>query len=641
MRKIVLILRSIILVLLFIGNKTSYCQNTIDVKDPFFDSNLNRVIYFYEDESRKLDIKEVQSIPFEYYGKDGVLNLGYSNDAVWLKLSLYNPGEEDFEKIVYIDKYLTDSVWLYYHEAGEWKSIMSGALVKNEKFSYNSKGIYFPISIPPKDTSHYYLRFVSSFAKQYAVSLIDEPQIYAGDVKESIILSFYAGAVIIITLYNMLLGFSIKDKLYFHYALANISALMAMLSIRGLLVYLIPGNYLFLGPYISATIIGFYPVCAANFNIRILQLRKYSLPGYFLMMFVIVMSVTVVVSLIFYRASGRIMNYNLINIINMISPVFALIAGILAFKNGSRYARYYLIAWTSFLASAALFALANSAIIESNLVTNNLYILGSAVEFLLMSFALADRYNTIQKERNKLEIQTDTLNKANNQKDRLFSIISHDLRSPLSSLKALTTLLDPKMLKEEELYKLRMEIIGRINNIGDVILNLLDWSKGQMSGARSLPEHFDFNLLSSEILDLYQERIEKKGIMAYNHVEPDCKVFADMNQVRIILRNLIGNSIKFSRKGDKIELTSQSGGDNKVLITVSDSGVGIKQSKIQDIFRMHSESTAGTSGEKGVGLGLALVKEYIEMNQGEIWANSEVGKGTRFYFTLPLKKESE
>lgn len=627
------------MILVFIGNKGLYAQNIIDLNNLSLESNLNRNIYFFDDESREIDITDVQSVPFEYHGKEGVLNLGYNNNVVWLRFSLFNPGQEELEKIVKIDKFLTDSAWLYFQDKGEWKSLLSGSLVENEAADYRKKGIYFPISIPAGDTSHYYLKVVSSFTKQFNISLVEEPQIYESDVNEAIILSFYAGAVIIITLYNMLLGFSIKDKLYFHYALANVSALLAMLSIRGVFIYILPIKYLLLGPYISATLIGLYPVFAANFNIRILQLRKYSLPGYYLMVLVIGFSITIVISLIFYRASGTVMNYYLINLVNMISPVFALLAGILAFKGGSRYAKYYLIAWTSFLASATLFALANSAVIESNLITNNLYILGSVIEFLLMSFALADRYNSIQKERNKLEVKADLLNVSNKQKDKLFSIISHDLRSPLSSLKALASMLDPKLLKEEELNKLRMEIIGRINNIGDVILNLLDWSKGQMSGARTSPENIDIRLLTTEILSNYQDRLEKKGIIAINQVEANCQIYADLNQVRIILRNLVGNSIKFSRPGDKIEVSSQNGGNDKVLITVRDNGVGIRKNKIKEIFSIHSESTAGTSGERGVGLGLALVKEYVEMNQGEIWVNSEPGKGARFYFTLPNNPE--
>ncbi len=246
------------------------------------------------------------------------------------------------------------------------------------------------------------------------------------------------------------------------------------------------------------------------------------------------------------------------------------------------------------------------------------------------------RTSEVMSQKREIEQQASLLTKTNEQKNRLFSIISHDLRSPLASLQAITTLLDPEILQKEDLENTRNEISQRINNLSDMMNGLLNWAKQQMEGEKTSPESFDLSTLSQEIVQLYEERAEAKGVSLKRRIMPNSLVYGDLNQARAILRNLVGNAIKFTNQDDAIEILSEPNDSGGMTIMVRDTGVGMDSEKASDLFNIHPESTVGTSGEKGIGLGLILAQEFVEKNGGKIWVESKLGEGSTFYFTLPL-----
>lgn len=249
---------------------------------------------------------------------------------------------------------------------------------------------------------------------------------------------------------------------------------------------------------------------------------------------------------------------------------------------------------------------------------------------------VALRTAEVTEQKREIEKQAAMLRKTNEQKNKLFSIISHDLRSPLTSLQAITTLLDPEILQKEDLENTRNEISQRINNLSDMMNGLLSWAKQQMEGEKTSPQSFDLSVLSQEVIRLYEEQAVAKEVSLKSQVEPSSLVFGDINQVRTVLRNLVGNAVKFTNRGEMVVVSSKLGQAGKMTVVVQDTGVGMDQEKAENLFDIHSESTVGTSGEKGVGLGLILAREFVEKNGGKIWAESQPGEGSTFYFTLPL-----
>ena len=252
---------------------------------------------------------------------------------------------------------------------------------------------------------------------------------------------------------------------------------------------------------------------------------------------------------------------------------------------------------------------------------------------------VALRTEEVLDQKKEIENQAVLLKEANDQKNKLFSIISHDLRSPLSSLKGIIHMLDPKILNKDDLEEIRNEISARINGLSDVMINLLDWAKGQMEGATFYPEHFDLAGLCNEMIQLYEVAAKEKGVTLRNKVKSGSMVFADLNQVRVILRNLIENALKFTDRDDAIEISSSKDEDAKMTIMVRDTGLGMSKNKVESLFSFQTKPVPGTGGEKGVGLGLLLVKEFVEKNGGSVWLESEPGKGSAFFFTLPILQD--
>jgi signal transduction histidine kinase len=228
----------------------------------------------------------------------------------------------------------------------------------------------------------------------------------------------------------------------------------------------------------------------------------------------------------------------------------------------------------------------------------------------------------------------------NSAKDKLFSIIAHDLKNPFFGIIGMSEIL------EEDFYELDdMEKIKYIKDINEmakstyqILENLLEWSRQETGTIEFSPKSFDINSLINESIHSVKQQIELKKLELYTDVSGIYEVFADVNMVKTILRNLISNAIKFSQPGGKIILNVISN-DNFAIISVIDSGVGMSENTRMKLFRLeHNMFSVGTMGEKGTGLGLVLCKEFIEKNGGIISVESELEKGSKFEFTLPLAR---
>ncbi len=234
----------------------------------------------------------------------------------------------------------------------------------------------------------------------------------------------------------------------------------------------------------------------------------------------------------------------------------------------------------------------------------------------------------------RVEKRTEELSRANLVKDKMFSIISHDLRSPLNSLKGLLDLTG-NGISHDELQNLLPSVKQNLNNSLQLVDNLLSWASTQMKGLNPVPEKINLFSLVEENMNLYRSIAKTKNIKLINHIDFKTVVTADPNMAKLIVRNLISNAIKYTPDGGTVEITMEVNG-KETIVSVLDSGVGMDQDFIQRIFEIDSNRTKpGTRNEKGTGIGLLLCKEFVEKNGGRLWAESEVGKGSTFKFTLP------
>ena len=234
----------------------------------------------------------------------------------------------------------------------------------------------------------------------------------------------------------------------------------------------------------------------------------------------------------------------------------------------------------------------------------------------------------------KLLAQNQQLEEVNQVKDKLFSIVSHDLKDSISSIKAFLDLLKDDGITKEEFNQLIPELSENANNASSLLFNLLNWSKSQMQNLEPKPELFNIQEVFHIKMTLVEKKVEDKGILLIDESKRDF-VYADRSMLEIVLQNLITNAVKFSGKGDVITVSNQDY-NGKVLISVEDTGIGISEDNIKKLFNAKKNfTTIGTENEKGTGLGLTICKDLVELNKGRIWVESTPNIGSKFFIELP------
>ncbi len=239
------------------------------------------------------------------------------------------------------------------------------------------------------------------------------------------------------------------------------------------------------------------------------------------------------------------------------------------------------------------------------------------------------------------------LREINASKDKFFSIIAHDLKSPFNAILGFADLLLSDMENAaKEQFENYISIIRKSASKGLTLLdNLLKWSMSQTNKIKFKKLPFDLSELLYENIDFVGEKAAIKGIEIDCICENKIEVDADKNMIDTVLRNLLSNAVKFTRANGKVVVTVKIVEKNKntepakVHVTVADNGIGIEEKDLKKLFRLDSQfSTQGTAFEQGTGLGLILCNEFINKHEGEIWVDSVVGQGSQFHFTLPLEK---
>ncbi|MCX6281122.1 MAG: ATP-binding protein [Bacteroidetes bacterium] len=250
---------------------------------------------------------------------------------------------------------------------------------------------------------------------------------------------------------------------------------------------------------------------------------------------------------------------------------------------------------------------------------------------------LAAQNNEILFQKDTLEKQKQELIDLNATKDKFFSIIAHDLRSPISTLISLSEVLRTDMDLLEPLQQ--KEILESLHDLSRNYLKLLDnllqWSRVQ--SGRMVPEPTGFDLAETirDVLGFYQPYALDKQIRLVERNISSVNVFADKNMIRVVLRNLISNAIKFTQPGGEIHVILLIK-DNLVEVIIQDNGLGMPPGVLDGLFKLDkTQSSKGTAGERGTGLGLHLCKEFVELNKGAIRVESQKGFGSIFTFTIP------
>lgn len=249
---------------------------------------------------------------------------------------------------------------------------------------------------------------------------------------------------------------------------------------------------------------------------------------------------------------------------------------------------------------------------------------------------LQAQHKVLFEQKKLIEIQRTDLENVNKLKDKLLAIIGHDLRTPIASLTGITDMFANDYLTTDEVKKLMLEIAPIVKGAELTLANLIDFAGNQIKGHNVSGVAINICEVTDEMQETFHHQLQQKNISLINNCDDTVNVWVDPNHIKVIMRNLISNAIKFTNPYGRIIVTSKIK-NGKVEICVDDNGVGMNAAEAEKLFMPNQHfSQRGTSGETGTGLGLLLCKELIELNKGELRVEAIAGQGCCFYFTLPL-----
>lgn len=648
-------------------------QNFLKVndKDSYYNPALNAS--YQIDKNNQLKIHDI--LAPEYHDKftpnnQEIINIGLVASTLWLKYSVQNMLgtslyiEIDNPALDTIEYYLynNDHKLVHHHITGNHHNI--------ENRSLKSGKLMIDLNLNDSSIHTCYIKINSNSSTLLApLRIASLKKFYEINQKESVWQGIYFGLILFLFIYNLFLFISLKDVTYIYFALFIASMGFLFALFKGFGMQYIWNRYPELNqftPLIGATACIFMILFSAKFlnsklKTPILHKWLYALNGIYIL---------IIISNLFHFA---FLSTNLIIYISMLGLFFLMFLAIKAWKDGYTPAKYFLLAWSFYVVGIFLSFLRDNSYIEVNVIIGNILQITSTMSILFMSFALSKKINIYIEKRNEaqqlaliaaienerlisnqnqlleakvnqrtidLEQTISTLSKqrrdlkdANNFKDKVFSIISHDLKSPISTLAGMLNLMKLKSLSELERANVIDKLEVALKSTKTLLDNILAWANKNEKSSRET-EEVELHSCVEEILELPYHSAYEKGIRLKNLIEPDFHIIVNKDILQLVLRNLVSNAIKFTAKGGLVIVKMQVSYQD-IAIEVKDTGIGMSHEMQLNLFKtdMHT-TTRGTENEKGTGLGLILCKEFVDKLNGELSVESEKGKGSSFNIIL-------
>ncbi|WAC39580.1 sensor histidine kinase [Pedobacter sp. SL55] len=621
-------------------------------------NNLGNQLIYLEDKTANLTIEKVQKLDDQVFekGKKQILNFGNTSSAWWVKINYVSKQQQplnlliDAPNIEQITVYTTDT-------NGRRVEIHTGSLAKRhpDVIISSSFNIKLPIA-KANEQRTIYLRLKSNNILLAPVKLATNEDILNRPSIRGGLEYIYIGLLIGLLLFNLFLFLSTKDITYLYYVLyVFFLSGYILLYLRGYAFMFGDTFRIFLNSY-PHMFMGLSLVSLLTFSYRFLHLKQKAPKSKKLFYFMGSFGLLLFFSSIFgFKAISSTITQQL----SFITVLMVWSAGVVAYRRGHKPAKYFIIAWSLILLSTIIVTFSLGGIMVQNDFTIQLVPVSVIIELLLLSFALGDRYKVIIQAEKKLRDENLLLVKTQNQRleesvnertiqlsntiieleesnavrNKLFSIIAHDLKSPLSSLTNILSLYNMQALSTEELRMLLAENKKTIESINNTLNNLLHWAKGQMDGTVTEPTYFSLTKMLEEQLLLYAPLIKKKNIEVILDMIDQSEVIADQNQINLVIRNLIDNAIKFTPIGGKIkfEIKAANEGTKFTIENELQDAHAVVMANMQG--GKIANSTYGTANERGVGLGLLLCHEYIS-NNNSVLETHLAGNKISFSFKL-------
>jgi signal transduction histidine kinase len=565
--------------------------------------------------------------------------------------------------------------------------LQTGSLFKLQDRSVSANINAVKFTLPKNSLTKFTIQFQPVYSlyipKSFNFQLQELATFTKTDTKRLLWQGVFLGIIMVMALYNFIVFIAVKDISYFYYVLSIVSIGVYFTFYYGFgIEYLWPGqprwdtwSYTLIVPFTAIT--------------RLLFTRTYlhtspQLPliNNAMNVLLVASTITLLLGFLFFIWSVDLLKplLEVIGVLGTLVLVIMLVAGIGSYSlKKSKPALYFIAANLILIVGAIAFILREMNFLQDNFTTRYVVQIGVLVQVVVFALGLASRYNEtklelvneilekerltlereiekkelIEKQKEELQLQvskqtadlkeqniileasTQKLSQLNQVKDKLFSIISHDMRNPMATMQSYIKILSEHQdkLSVEEKQRLMKEAQESADNMNQLLYNLLQWSKSQMNLLDFSPEKISLKQALEKNVRLLQPYANLKKIAIHNELHGDHYLLFDKDMLDFILRNLLSNAIKFSHKNSiiTVAVTLQ---EEIVTIQIIDTGIGLSNERLDQIVHTNEAiSRRGTAKEKGTGLGLMITKEFIEKNNARLVVESKLGKGSVFGFT--------
>lgn len=570
-----------------------------------------------------------------------IFNQGYSDSVFWVSLRfkladyIQQPQQYflvfDLPFFTEIDYYLFKGEQLIEtHQTG------IGRPFANKPYPHES--FVFPLQPQPNQEYRLVIRGDTVSATLMPLSLYQENTFHQRHVYSSLLMGFYFGLSIILAIYNFFLYIATKDFNYFLYTIHVFGLCWLQGALRGYTATYLWGDDWHWFAFYEPTFIIWASFCTSLlFTKNFLKLKDFY-PRWNLLILASFYISLLFVFLSFIAPMDVVLNF--FNVFSAVAIALIFSVAIYCFIHGNHAARFFLLGWSFFLISAAVKIIYHIGWLPTNFFTTHSMILGSALEGVLLSLALADRINWIQKERNAAQRQAvEALEQSNKIKDDFLISISHELRTPLAGIVGALSLTKNanKLADYQESHQLIEKSVGRITNTIDSILSLTEISSGDIKIQK---RHFSLNNEINDLVDSIETICNDKQV-TFNcscKVSRDQYFYSDPGKIQLVLSQLLYNAVNFTNEGQiSLDIEPQENPFG-IRFIITDTGSGIAHHQLKLIFEAFQQGSSGyTRTHEGLGIGLTVCKRLLDLLNGTIDVKSKVGMGTHVEVFIPVE----